>query len=70
MDSLKRRIKQVYDELGRILDSPQSFGLGEQAPEPLVNAVLAMREKLKAEMIELNQWESENLPAELSRDTA
>jgi len=70
MDSLTSRIKQVYKELGRILDNPQSFGLGDYPPKPLVSAVATMREKLKEELIELNQWESEDLPAELSRDTA
>jgi len=70
MDSLTSRIKQVYEELGRILDSPQSFGLGDHPPEPLVSALITMREKLREELIELNQWESEDLPAELSRDTA
>ena len=70
MNSLTSRIKQVYKELGLILDNPQSFGLADHPPKPLVSAVTTMREKLKQELIELNQWESEDLQAELSRDTA
>jgi hypothetical protein len=69
MESLTNRIKVVHNDLGRLLDSPESFGLGERAPEPLVNALTAMRQKLKEELIDLKQWEGgDDLSAELSQD--
>ena len=52
MESLKNRIKVVYNDLGRVLNSPESFGLGERAPNPLVNALTAMRQNLREELIE------------------
>jgi hypothetical protein len=70
MQSLTSRIKQVHRDLGRILDTPESFGLGERAPVPLVNALTTMRQNLRDELIELRQWESDDdLPAELSQDS-
>ncbi len=69
MESLTNRIKLVYKDLGRVLDSPESFGLGERAPKPLVNALTAMRQNLRAELIEIKQWLPEDdLAAELSQD--
>ena len=70
MESLTSRIKQVHRDLGRILDGPGLFGLGERAPVPLVNALTTMRQQLREELIELRQWESgDDLPAELSQDS-
>jgi len=70
MEALKNRIKVVYNDLGRVLNSPESFGLGERAPQPLVAALTAMRQKLMEELIDLKQWEvSDNLSAELSQDS-
>ncbi|MGZ4877759.1 MAG: hypothetical protein ACXV5M_06315, partial [Candidatus Angelobacter sp.] len=69
MESLKNRIKVVYNDLGRVLNSPESFGLGERAPKPLVNALTAMRQNLREELIDLKQWEAgDDLSAELSQD--
>ncbi len=69
MESLTNRIKLVYKDLGRVLDSPESFGLGERAPKPLVNALTAMRQNLRAELIEIKQWLPEDdLAVELSQD--
>jgi len=69
MESLRNRIKVVHNDLGRLLDSPKSFGLGERAPKPLVDALTAMRQLLREELIELKQWEgSDDLSAELSQD--
>jgi len=69
MESLTNRIKLVYKDLGRVLDSPESFGLGERAPKPLVNALTTMRQNLRAELIEIKQWLPEDdLAAELSQD--
>ncbi len=69
MKSLTNRIKLVYKDLGRVLDSPESFGLGERAPTPLVNALTAMRKNLREELIELKLWTTaDDLAAELSQD--
>ncbi|HXB22892.1 MAG TPA: hypothetical protein VNV88_16005 [Candidatus Solibacter sp.] len=69
MKSLTNRIKLVYRDLGSVLDSPESFGLGERAPMPLVNALTAMRQILREELVELNQWApDDDLAAELSQD--
>jgi len=69
MESLTGRIKQVHRDMGNILNRPEAFGLGERAPLPLVNALTAMRQKLREELIELRQWApDEDLPAELSQD--
>lgn len=69
MESLTGRIKQVHRDIGNILNRPEAFGLGERAPVTLVNALTAMRQKLREELIELSQWAADDdLPAELSQD--
>jgi hypothetical protein len=69
MESLTNRIKQVYIDLGRVLDRPESFGLGERLPKPLVSALTVMRQNLREELIELKQWEAaDDLSGELSQD--
>ena len=69
MESLTDRVKQVYRDLGKVLDNPESFGLGQRAPKPLVNALTGMRQKLREELVELKQWPSGNeLAADLSQD--
>ena len=69
MERLANRIKRVYRDLGKVLDAPESFGLGERAPAALVNALTGMRRTLREELIELKQWESkDDLAAELSQD--
>jgi hypothetical protein len=68
VESLTDRIKEVYRDLGRVLDSPEHFGLGERAPSLLVNALTAMRQKLKEELIELKRSPNDYLAAELSQD--
>lgn len=40
------RVSIVYKALGRVLNSPQSFGLGERPPKPLIEALTAMRQSL------------------------
>jgi hypothetical protein len=62
------RIMQVYKLLGQVLNSPQSFGLGEQPPRLLIEALSAMSKDLSEELIE-NQLLSEDwLSSELSQD--
>lgn len=69
MDSLTSRLQQVYIDLGQLLAKPESFGLGQRAPEPLVSAVTAMRRKLKDAIVELDRSDPDDLSAELSEDT-
>ena len=59
----------VYEELGRVLDRPQSFGLGERPPEPLTEALRAMRQSLRDELVEENELSSGDwLSRDLSQD--
>jgi len=63
------RVLLVYKALGRVLDSPQSFGLGERPPRPLTDAMNAMRRCLGEEMAEENELSSGDwLSSELSQD--
>jgi hypothetical protein len=67
------RIREVYRELGRVLRFPQAFGLGHQAPKPLVEVLRACRHKLMNELKEQNRWLLEDegtLEDELSQDAA
>jgi hypothetical protein len=64
-------LQEVYEELGRLLEQPESFGVGQHAPEPLASAVMAMRDKLKKAILELSQNGSDgDLSTELSEDAA
>src|SRR5260370_15669697 len=42
----------VYRALGRVLSNPESYGLGQRAPAPLVSALTAMRQSLREELVE------------------
>jgi hypothetical protein len=63
------RVLLVYKTLGRVLNSPQSFGLGERPPKPLVEALSAMRQRLREELAEENELSSGDwLSRDLSQD--
>jgi hypothetical protein len=63
------RVLLVYKALGRVLNSPQAFGLGEPPPKPLIEALCAMRQNLRAELVEQKQLSSEDwLSRDLSQD--
>jgi hypothetical protein len=63
------RIMQVYKLLGQVLNSPQSFGLSERPPRPLIEALSTMRKDLREELVEQNQLLSGDwLSSELSQD--
>ena len=63
------RVLLVYKTLGRVLDSPQSFGLGEHAPKSLEETLSAMRRCLGEELAEENELSSGDwLSRELSQD--
>jgi hypothetical protein len=52
MTSLTNRIEEVHRELGRVLENPQSFGLGECLPKQFVDALTKMRRNLMDEWID------------------
>ena len=52
MEREKNRVLLVYRSLGRVLTSPQDYGLGLRAPQPLVAALTAMRQSLREELAE------------------
>jgi len=63
------RVLLVYKALGRVLNSPQSFGLGDRPPKPLTEALCAMRQILREELAEKNELSSEDwLSRDLSQD--
>jgi len=63
------RVLLVYKALGRVLNSPQSFGLGDRPPKPLSEALCAMRKSLREELVEKNELSSEDwLSRALSQD--
>lgn len=63
------RTMLVYKKLGQVLNSPQSFGLGERAPKPLIEALSAMRHCLREQLREENEQSSKDwLASELSQD--
>jgi hypothetical protein len=63
------RIMQVYKLLGQVLNSPQSFGLSQRPPRPLIEVLSAMRKDLREELVEQKQLLSEDwLSSELSQD--
>jgi hypothetical protein len=63
------RVLLVYKALGRVLNDPQSFGLGERPPKPLNEALSAMRQSLREELAEESELLSVDwLSGELSQD--
>jgi hypothetical protein len=63
------RVLLVYKALGRLLDNPQSFGLGERMPKPLAEALSTMRRCLREELVEENELSSGDwLSRDLSQD--
>ena len=67
------RVLLVYKALGRVMNSPQAFGLGERPPKPLTEALCAMRQSLREELIEEKQissddWLSQDLSQDADRD--
>jgi hypothetical protein len=68
MPGLKNGLTLVYLDLGKILDQPQCFGLGERPPEPLVQMLTRLRGILKEEMTNENGLSGDYLADELSQD--
>lgn len=68
MPGMNKALTEVYLELGKILNHPQMFGLGERAPEPLVQVLIRSRAALRNEMARENAAASDYLADELSQD--
>ena len=64
---MRDRIKEVYLTLGRILNEPARFGLGQRAPRALADTLGLARQELMQELRE-ELAESDFLAAELSQD--
>lgn len=63
------RVMLAYKTLGRVLNSPQSFGLGDRPPKPLTDALSAIRQSLREELVEEDELSSNDwLSCELSQD--
>jgi hypothetical protein len=69
MDTAINRVLLVYKTVGQVLNNPQSFGLGDRAPKPLVEVLTAMRQNLRQELAEDNRLSAEDwLSDELAQD--
>lgn len=68
MPRTKNGPANVYLELGKILDRPQLFGLGERAPKPLVQVLTRLRQRLRNEMTKETTGSEDYLAEELSQD--
>ena len=69
MDTAINRVLLVYKTLGRVLNNPQSFGLGDRAPKPLVEVLTTMRQSLRQELAEDSRSSAEDwLSGELAQD--
>lgn len=64
---MRDRIREVYLTLGRILNNPARFGLGQKTPMALDEALSLARQDLMAELRE-EPAESDFLATELSQD--
>jgi hypothetical protein len=69
MEREKNRVLLVYRSLGRVLTSPHDYGLGLRAPQPLVEALTAMRRSLREELVEVRDLGDDDwLSDELAQD--
>lgn len=64
---MKNRIKNLYLDIGRVLNNPAAFGLGERMPKALADALACIQSALLEELKEEGQ-ESDFLAQELSQD--
>ena len=69
METATKRVMLVYKSLGQVLNNPQEFGLGDRPPKPLVEALTAMRQSLREQLMEEQESSSEDwLSDELAQD--
>ncbi|HET9837980.1 MAG TPA: hypothetical protein VFR84_07075 [Candidatus Angelobacter sp.] len=64
---MRNRIKELYLDLGRVLNNPEAFGLGERMPIALRDALTRMESELMEELREQG-LEHDFLAQELSQD--
>ena len=64
---MRDRIREAYLTLGRILNDPARFGLGQKTPRALADALSLARQGLMEELRE-EAAESDFLARELSQD--
>jgi hypothetical protein len=64
---MKSRLNEIYVMLGRVLNNPKAFGLGQRAPKSLEDAITKLRLELMEELRE-GILEEEFLETELSQD--
>jgi hypothetical protein len=68
MNAAMNRVLLAYKTLGQVLNNPQSFGLGDRAPKPLVEVLSTMRQSLREELAENRLSAEDWLSDELSQD--
>ena len=69
MEREKSRVLLVYKSLGRVLTCPHDYGLGLRAPQPLVEALTAMRQSLHEELAQARDLSEDDwLSDELAQD--
>ena len=64
---MKNRIKNLYLEIGQVLNNPELFGLAERMPKPLADALTKVQRELFEELREQGE-EQDFLVEELSQD--
>jgi hypothetical protein len=64
---MKNRIKDLYLDIGRVLNNPEAFGLGERMPTALAVALTRIQSELLEELREQGM-EHDYLAQELSQD--
>lgn len=67
----RNRLMEIYRGLGRVLNRPAAFGLGERAPKRLVQILTISRRRLMEELIEQKcsqELEKLSLEVELSQN--
>jgi hypothetical protein len=69
---MKNRVKDLYLEIGRVLNNPKRFGLAERMPKPLVEVLtkiqLELMEELREGGVEEDFFVKDFLSDELSQD--
>jgi len=66
---MRGQLREVYAELGQILDRPQAFGLGQCVPQPLADRLESVRRMLQeAAKEEGPVYPDDDLVLELSQD--
>jgi hypothetical protein len=51
-ETMKNRIKDLYLEIGRVLNNPEIFGLGERMPKQLADTLTRIQSELMEELRE------------------